>query len=142
MFTAAELAEHRADAEELMTLTLTWYAPGADTMAGDLKVPGFDTKGTTPGKVQSPSRQGDTTTRTVQVGGTQRLVHEAGIHIPLTAHVDDTAGLLLRPGWECVVTGIETGLDDPALLGRRFHVVEIPPVKSRATARRLDVAEV
>lgn len=141
MFTAAELAEHRADAEELMTLTLTWYAPGADTMVGDLKVPGFTDQGTSPGKVQAASGRGDTTTRTVQVGGSQRLVLEAGVHIPLTAFVDDT-GLLLRPGWECVVTAIDAELDDPALLGRRFHVVKIPPAKSRATARRLDVTEV
>lgn len=142
MFTAAELAEHRADAEELMTLTLTWYAPGADTMDGDLKVPGFDTKGTSPGKVQSRSRQGDPQTRTVQVGGTDRLILEGGLHIPLTAFVDATAGLTIRAGWEGVVTALDEDLDDPALLGRRYLVVEIPPAKSRATARHLNVVEV
>lgn len=141
MFTAAELAEHRADAEELMTLTLTWYAPGGSTMAGDLKVPGFTDQGTSIGKVQARSRQGDTPTRTVQVGGSERLILEGAVHIPLAAFVDAT-GLLVRPGWECVVTDLDEDLDDPALLGRRYRVVEIPPAKSRATARHLNVVEV
>lgn len=142
MITAEELAEHQADAESFMTLTLSWFEPGGTVMNDDMEVDGFTARGTTPGKVQAISRQGgDTTSRTVDVGGTDRLVIEAGVHIPVGALF--VAGqLTLAAGWECEVTAITAGLDDPALMGRRYQVVDWPPAKSRLTARRLNVVEV
>lgn len=116
-----------------MTLTLAWYSPtGGVTVVDRMEVPEFADEGETPGKVQGTIRS-DTTTRMVRVGGTERPVLEAGVHIPLSAPV---------PGvnWECVVTRVER-YDDQALLDRCYRVVEVP-AKSYATARRLDVVEV
>lgn len=116
-----------------MTLTLAWYSPtGGVTVVDRMEVPEFAAEGETPGKVQGTIRS-DTTTRMVRVGGTERPVLEAGVHIPLSAPV---------PGvnWECVVTRVER-YDDAAPLDRCYRVVEVP-AKSYATARRLDVVEV
>lgn len=123
----------RGHAESLMTLTLAWYSPsGTVTVVDRMEVPGFTSEGTTVGKVQGTIRA-DTTTRMVRVGGTDRPVLEAGVHIPL-------AGLVPEVGWECVVTGLGA-YDDPALSGVCYRVVEVP-AKSFGTARRLDVVEV
>lgn len=85
------------------------------------------------GKVAGRARQSDTNTRTYNVGGTERPVVEGGLHIPIDAD------LPVRD-WEyvCTAIGDET---DPALLGSRWRVVDVP-AKSHATARRLDVVEV
>lgn len=116
-----------------MTLTLAWYSPTGDvTVVDRMEVPEFAAEGETVGKVQGTIRA-DTTTRMVRVGGTERPVLEAGVHIPLV-------GLVPSVGWEGVVTACGT-FDDPALLDRCYRVVEVP-AKSYATARRLDVVEV
>lgn len=102
------------------------------------KVDGLDEQtwvhqGDTSGKIAGRSRDGDTNTRTVNVGGLERPVVEGGLHIPLGAP-------LPAIGWEYVCTA--TGpASDPALLRRRWRVIDVP-AKSYATARRLDVVEV
>lgn len=140
MFTAAELAEHRADAESMFRNTFAAFAPGP--LAGDpgKKKPGWIPKGTTLGKTQAGGRQStDAATRQVNIGGVEYDVLESGLHIPLAAYVVDGV-LELRIGWEFQCTAIGEGVD-LAQLGRRWHVVEVP-TKSYPTARRLDVAEV
>lgn len=139
-FSPGELAEHRADAESLMTLTLAAYSPNSFTTDADgYQVPAFTPEGSTFGKVQAGSQAGqDTATRNVSIGGVERPVLSGGLHIPISAPVP-VAGEQRGVGWEYVVTGVGS-VDDPALLGRRFLVVGVP-VKSFATARRLDVIE-
>ncbi|WP_332644079.1 DUF6093 family protein [Aeromicrobium sp.] len=133
-------------AESLMTLTLTPHTPTVPptyTIDGD----GYEVPTLTPGtphagKVQSRSgglgAAGDTTARYVEIGGTPRPVLSGGLHIPISAPVP-LAGEQRNYGTEYVVTAVGS-MDDPALLGRRFLVVAVP-VKSFATARRLDVIE-
>lgn len=132
-------------AEREMTLTLTAYSPTGLTAQNEttgLEVPTFTTGATTPGKVQAPSAQaGDTSTRTVTIGGVERPVLTAGLHLPISAAVPNAGQPHIAGGaWEYVVTAIGTH-DDPALLGNRYRVVEVP-AKSFATARRLDVIEI
>lgn len=124
-----------------MTLTLTPYEPASKTTNGDgYLVDGYTAKTPTVGKFQSPSSQGkDTPTRSVRIGDVARPVLVAGLHIPIGSLVPK-AGRQRGIGWEYVVTAVGQA-DDPALLGRRFLVVEVP-AKSFATARRLDVVEV
>lgn len=143
---AAALPELQAQAESLMTLTLTAYSPaGTEPDADGYEVHQFADEGSTPGKVQSGSQQGgDSATRYVNVGGVERPVIEGGLHIPLDRFVFD--GLLIvaseqrGQAWEFAVDSIGPA-DDPALLGRRYMVVGVP-AKSFATARRLDVIEI
>ena len=102
------------------------------------KVDGFETEvpvdqGTTPGKVAGRSREGDTNTRTATIGGVERPVIDGGLHIPIGAPLPEI-------GWEYELVTLGPGTD-PALLGRRWRVIDVP-AKSRATARRLDVVEV
>lgn len=124
-----------------MTLTLAAYSPnGTATDADGYEVPAFAAEDTPNGKVQAGSRAGsDTATRYLSIGGVERPVLEGGLHIPIGADVP-TAGEQRGIGWEYEVTAVGEA-DDPALLGRRFLVVGVP-VKSFATARRLDVVEV
>lgn len=125
----------RAAAERLMTDTFTAYSPGAPSSnADDQEVDGLAAEYETPGKVSGRSRQGgDTSTRYESVGGTERPVVEGGLHIPLDAEIPAV-------GWvyECTAVGPSS---DPGLLGRRYRVVDVP-LKSFATARRLDVIDV
>lgn len=130
-----EMAEARADAAALMTDTFTAYSPGGMTTNADgYEVEGFTSEYTTPGKIAGRSRQGgDTSTRFVTVGTVDRPVFEGGLHIPLDA-------ALPAIGWEFVCTDVGPA-SDPGLLGRRYRVVDVP-LKSFATARRLDVIDV
>ncbi|RNL66245.1 hypothetical protein EFK50_01055 [Nocardioides marmoriginsengisoli] len=142
MFTAAELAEHQADAESLMTLCLTLFRPtGTFTQDPDgYEVPDYEDMGQVRGKIQSGSAQGrDTATRYLRIGDVERPVLEAGLHVPISAAIPKP-GRQRGHGWEYEVTSVGCA-DDPALLGRRYLVVEVP-AKSFATARRLDVVEV
>lgn len=136
----ARLARGRAAAEALMTLNLSAHSPdGVDQDADDYDVPAFVNEGVTRGKVQAGSSAGkDTSTRYVRLGEVERPVLAGGLHIPLSAPVP-TAGEQRGIGWEYQVTAVGPS-DDPALLGKRFLVVEVPS-KSFATARRLDVIE-
>lgn len=140
MFTVAEIAEHQADAESMMTLRLTAYEPNGTTNDADgYEVPAFTPMGQVFGKVQSGSAQGgDTATRYLRIGDVERPILEGGLHLPIAATVPKP-GKQRGHGWEYEVTGLGQA-DDPALLGRRFLVVEVP-AKSFATARRLDVVE-
>lgn len=123
-----------------MTLTLTAYSPAATTADPDgFEIPAFTSEGTTLGKVQGSSQAGkDTPSRYVSIGGVDRPVLSAGLHIPIGAPVP-VASEQVSVGWEYEVTALGPA-DDPALLGRRYLVVGVP-AKSFATARRLDVIE-
>lgn len=140
------LTAGRRAAESLMTLTLVAYAPdGTTTDADGYEHPGYRDEGTTPGRVQGATQRGDTNARYISVGGLDRPIITSGLQIPLGRFVYDgalqiTASEERGLGWEFEVTS--TGPhDDPALLGRRYLVVDVP-VKSHATMRRLDVVEV
>lgn len=126
-----------------MTLTLTPHSPTVPptytTDENGYEVPALTAGTPIPGKVQSGSQAGsDTATRYVDIAGTERPVFSGGLHIPITAAVPK-AGEQRGLGTEYVVTAVGPA-DDPALLNRRFLVVGVP-VKSFATARRLDVIE-
>lgn len=140
MRVVGRLGAMQVRAESLMTLTLTPQIPtGAHETVGGFEVPAFTAQSTHAGKVQAGSQAGqDTATRSVTVGGVDRPVLAGGLHIPISAPVP-VASEQRGIGWEYVVTA--TGDADPALLGMRFLVVGVP-VKSYATARRLDVIEV
>lgn len=137
----AELPFLQAEAEALMVDTWAAFSPGG-TSRNDkgMKVAAWSPEGTTPGKTQAGSRAGgDPAGRTIRVGETDVLVIEGGLHLPISAFVVDNV-LRIRPGWEfqCTATGPGT---DPAQVGRRWHVNEVP-AKAYATARRLNVYEV
>jgi hypothetical protein len=138
---AARLERGQAMAEALMTLTLAAYSPnGFTTDADGYKVPAFTPEGETFGKLQGAKGK-DTTTRYVRLGDVERPVLEGGLHIPVAAKVPAAGDQRGQVGgaWEYEVTAVGP-LDDPALLGRRYLVVNVP-AKSMATARRLDVIE-
>lgn len=123
-----------------MTLTLTPFEPTAPTVVGGYKVPAWTEHDPIRGKVQSRSAALDSaSTRYVSIGEVSRPIFEAGLHIPVGATIP-VSGRQRGMGWEYQITGLGE-YDDPALLNRRFLVVEVPS-KSKATARRLDVVEV
>lgn len=124
-----------------MALTLTAFSPnGTAPNADGYDALAFKAEGSTVGKVQASTVAGDDPrSRSVLIGGVERPVLEAGLHIPIGAPVP-AAGVQRGIGWEYVVTAVGP-LDDPALVGMRFLVVAVP-VKSKATARRLDVVDV
>jgi len=136
----------RRAAESLMTLTVTAYRPtglAAQNESTGLEEPQFVSQGTTPGKIQAPGGQsgGDPQAQFVEVAGVKRPIMREGLHIPIDAAIP-AAGLpyVADGAWEYVVTAVGVE-DDPALIGRRYRVVEVP-AKSFATARRLSVVEV
>lgn len=138
---AAELPFLQAEAAAMYVDTYAAFSPGGFTRnAAGLKVAAWTSEGTSLGKTQSGSRQGgDMAGRTVRVGDVDVVVIGGGLHLPIGAFITD-GQLTIRPGWEfqCTATGSGT---DPAQVGRRWHVHEVP-VKAYATARRLDVYEV
>jgi hypothetical protein len=128
----------RAAAEAEMVDTFAATSTGWTTVDG-MDVKGDIAQGSTPGKVQAGSRDGsDTATRMFSVGGVDRPILMGGLHIPISAPVPAAGDRGV--GWEytCTATGPAT---DPAQLGKRFLVVSVP-IKTYATARRLDVVEV
>ena len=134
MSAATAAREGRVAAEQEMADTFTAYSPnGTTTDANGYEVPAFASQGSTPGKVQARTRQGDTNVRMIRVGDVDRPVLEGGLHIPISATVPSV-------GWEYVCTAIGS-LSDAALLNRRYRVVDVP-AKTYATARRLDVVMV
>lgn len=145
MRAVARLPMMRARAQSLMTATFEAFKPnGVDTDADGSEFAAYVSQGTTPGKVQGTSAIGkDSVTRSISVGDVDLPVIDSGLHIPLSSFV--VAGVLTLvagyrgTGWELVCTSAGTG--DPAIVGRRFLVVNAP-AKSYATARRLDVVEV
>lgn len=138
---AALVERGRAKAESLMTLELDVYEPtGTGKDADGYDVVEYTKRGRVKGQAQAASRAGgDTQTRYVDVGGVSRPVLVGGLKIPISAALP-AAGEQRGIGWEYEVAEVGR-VDDPALLGRRYLVVEAP-VKSYATARRLDVVEV
>jgi len=116
-----------------MTDTFTAYAY-TTTQVDGIDEQGWVAQYDTPGRVSGTSANArDTYTRYVQVGGVERPEVQGGLHVPLSAPLPEI-------GWqlECVAIGPAS---DPALLGRRWQVTNVP-TKSYATARRLDVVEV
>jgi len=139
----AALPELRRQAESMMTLTLAAYSPTGLTKDADgYDVPNFTFEGQTFGKVQAGAQAGgDTPTRYIKIGGTDRPVLAGGLHIPIAAKLPNPGEERGQVGgaWEYVVLAVGSDADI-ALLGRRYMVVSVP-VKSYATARRLDVIE-
>lgn len=137
----ASVAAGRAMAESLMTLTLTPYKPGGRTTdANGYEAQSYVAQTAHPGKVQGGAQAGkDTPTRYVRIGGVERPVLSAGLHIPIGAPVP-VASEQRGIGTEYVVTAVN-GLADVDLLNRRYLVVGVP-AKSFATARRLDVVQI
>lgn len=122
-----------------MADTFTAHAPGQKTTDPDgFETTGYGAVGTIRGKLAGRSRESDTNTRTVTVGGVDRPVVEGGLHIPVDA--DLPAAGQHGTGWvyELTTPGPVT---DPALAGTWWLVVDVP-AKSYATARRLDVVGV
>lgn len=117
-----------------MSDTFTAYSPGSKTPNPDgYEVDGWSTEYATPGKIAGISRQGDTNTRLVTIGTVDHPVLEGGLHIPIDA-------ALPAIGWEFECTAVGPS-SDPSLLGSRYRVVDVP-LKSYATARRLDVVRI
>lgn len=139
MFTAAELAEHRADAESLMQDTFVALRPDPTAVTIDsegFEVRGYANEGTTQGKIAGPSSQArDTNVRTTVVGGVERPVVEGGMHLPISSKVPKMGEY--GAGWEYLLT-IPGPATDPSLLNSRWLVLDAP-AKSWATARRLNV---
>lgn len=131
---ARTLPELRAQAISLMQDTFTAYSPGGTTTDDDgFETPGWTSEYETLGRVSGRSREGDTNTHLTRIGTVDRPVVEGGLHIPLDAEVPAI-------GWELVCTAAGPG-SDPGLVGRRYRVIDVP-MKSYATARRLDVVDV
>jgi len=104
----------------------------------DIEVQVYADEEPTFGKVQGGSQStSDTATRYVKVGGVERPVLAAGLHIPISAVVPKAGDRGV--GWEYECTAV-TDPADQALVGRRYLVVNVP-AKTYATARRLDVVE-
>jgi hypothetical protein len=98
------------------------------------EVPTYADEFTSRCKVQgSSAASADASYRTVRIGGVDREVITAGLHLPVSAPATE-------PGWVFEVTVVDPS-SDPRLLGRKY-LVHNDPVKSNATARRLDVVEV
>lgn len=140
MRAAARIPAMRAHAQTLMLDRFDAYAPGTITEDAD----GMEQRGYTlvasdvPGKLGGPSRDSDPQGRPETVGGIQRRIVGAGLHLPVSAAqpVAGERGI----GWEYVLTA--AGPNTPAeLVGSRWLVLEAP-VKSHMTARRLTVVEV
>lgn len=125
----------RSAAARLMSDTFAAYSPGGKTTNADgYEVDGWSAQGTTLGKVSGSSAQSrDTKTRLVRIGTVDRPVIDGGLHVPLDAPMPSI-------GWEYVCTAAGPS-SDPGLLDRRYRVVDVP-LKSYATARRLDVVDV
>lgn len=122
-----------------MTLSVRAYSPAWGLLPSGLEGVVYTDQGTSRAKLQSRAggAAGDTGHRMVRVGGTDRPVLEGALHLPLAAPVPVPGDV--GTGWEFAVEAVGAG-DDPALLNKRFLVVSVP-VKSFATARRLDVVE-
>lgn len=130
--TAAQMG--RRAAERLMADVFAAYSPnGFSTDADGMKVPAFTSEGSTFGRLHAGVRLQSVSATTTTVGGVERPVYDGGIRIPISATVPGV-------GWEYVLTSAGPATD-PALVGRRWHVVGTQ-ADSYATARRLNVVEV
>jgi hypothetical protein len=79
-----------------------------------------DAEGTTKGKVRGNSLIAhDTSVRMVVVGLVERPVLDGAFHIPISAPMPSI-------GWEYVCTAAHAASTDPALVGTRWHVVNVP----------------
>lgn len=132
---AAALPELQAQAESAHTDTFAAFSPAGREPGDDgMERAKFVSEGIVSGKVQAGAREGgDTSTTYAKVGGVQLPVIKGGLHISINDPVPAI-------GWEYQCTAAGPG-HDPGIVGRRYRVVGVP-MKSMATARRLDVVEV
>lgn len=122
----------RAFAEQQFSDTFTAYASTWTTVDG-LQEQTWTAQGTTPGKIPNKRAGGDASNaRTVTVGNVERIVIEAGLHLPWSA----TPAV----GQEYVLTTLGP-TTHPSMLNKRYRVVETHPT-SAMTAWRLDVVDV
>lgn len=133
---SAAVAAGRRAAEREMADTFTAYVPGDLTKDADgMETQSYETAGSTLGKLQGRSRDSDSNTRTINIGGVDRDLIEGGLHLPVDAPAPAVGDI--GTGWEYVLTS--PGPATPAdLLNSRWLVVDAP-AKSYMTARRLDV---
>lgn len=130
---SAAIAGRRA-AERLMTDTFAAYSPAGVTEDADhMQTTGYTPEGSTFGRCHAGVRLQTVGSPTVTIGGVERPVLEGGLRIPISAPVPEV-------DWEYLMTAAGPATD-PALVGRRWHVVGLQ-ADSFATARRLDVVEV
>ena len=126
------ISRGRRKAESLMCDTFTAYALTWSKDAG-IEKRVFASHGTVRGRIVGRARDGDTTIRTIDIGGVPREILDGGLHVPINSP-------LPSDGWEYECTAVGRG-SDPSLLGRRWRVVAVP-AKTYATARRLDVVQI
>lgn len=126
---ARALPRLRAHAESRMTATFRAESPTRERIDG-LTETVWTQQGETLGRLSGPSR--DTVDRNITVGGIERLTFDAVLHLPVSAP-------LPVAGWEYECTAVSAA-DDPAMLGRRYRVVNVP-VGSQKTARRVEVVD-
>lgn len=120
-----ELPFLRAEAESRMTATFRAESPTRERVDGLMETV-WTSQGETPGRLDDPKD------RDITVGGVERLTFDAVLHLPLSAP-------LPVAGWEYECIAV-SAVDDPAMLGRRYRVVNVP-VGSQKTARRVEVVD-
>ena len=128
---ARALPRLRAHAESRMTATFRAESPTRERVDGLMETV-WASQGETPGRLSGPSRNSDVADRDITVGGIERLTFDAVLHLPLSAP-------LPVAGWEYECVAV-SAVDDPAMLGRRYRVVNAP-VGSQKTARRVEVVD-
>jgi hypothetical protein len=117
-----------------MTDIFAAYSPNGFTTGADgMKTPAFASEGSTLGRLHAGVRLQSVAATTSAVGGVDRPVYDGGIRIPVSSAAPSV-------GWEYQMTAAGPATD-PALAGRRWHVVGVQ-ADSYATARRLNVVEV
>ena len=119
------LARGRQHAEARMSATFRAESPTRERVDG-LTETVWTPQGETPGRLDDPKD------RDITVGGIERLTFDAVLHLPLSAP-------LPVAGWEYECVAV-SAVDDPAMLGRRYRVVNVP-VGSQKTARRVEVVD-
>ena len=119
------LARGRQHAESRMSATFRAESPTRERVDG-LTETVWTPQGETPGRLDDPKD------RDITVGGIERLTFDAVLHLPLSAP-------LPVAGWEYECVAV-SAVDDPAMVGRRYRVVNVP-VGSQKTARRVEVVD-
>lgn len=135
LFDPAIIADGRREAEALMLDTATVRRRTGFTTQNETtgqEVPTTTVVFTTPCKLQSRSRLGDSFIGVSQYGGHQGTSLDIDIHIPLSKPpvLTDDLITVTSPG----------AFTDPQMEGRVFRVLASPS-KSFATARRIPVQE-
>lgn len=135
ILTAAELADlRRLEEGEMVDRGVMRSPTGRSAQNSDgEEEPVYADEFTTRCRVGGPNRADTPTVRTVEIGGVERPVIEGGLRLPVGVPA-------VRRGWLFEITAVG-GTSDPRLVGRKY-LIQDDPVKTSATARRLDVVEV